>query len=441
MLSVVLRTWRRLMALDNAQLTPELRWNFGHLYLDIAGFGILAGSAMAFISVFAARQGATGIQIGLLSGGPAIVSLLMSLPTGRWLEGQVLTRTVFVTSIWNRAGYAVLVILPWLLPPSAQVWAIPVVIMLMSVPGTLISIAFNAMFADVGPPAWRALVVGRRSAVLAICMTIASLTSGLLLDRLPFPLNYQLVFFIGVMGAALSSYHLWFLRPMSAAPARVGRPILDAAQPGSLRLVDTLRTSLGLRFLTRAHGKPLLRLDLLRGPFGSMLAAYLFFYLFQAMPVPLFPLFWVRNLHLTDGQISLAAALVNAATVISSLYLVRISSRRGHHWVLVVGAAFYGIYPLLTGLAWDVTLVWAASLLGGGVWGLASGGLVNRLMERVPEDDRPAHMALHNLVLNLAILVGSLAGPLLGDWLGLRTALLLSAGLRVLAALLLARWG
>jgi predicted MFS family arabinose efflux permease len=72
---------------------------------------------------------------------------------------------------------------------------------------------------------------------------------------------------------------------------------------------------------------------------------------------------------------------------------------------------------------------------------LASGGLVNRLMERVPEDDRPAHMALHNLVLNLAILVGSLAGPLLGDWLGLRTALLLSAGLRVLAALLLARWG
>ena len=192
MLSVVLRTWRRLMALDNAQLTPELRWNFGHLYLDIAGFGILAGSAMAFISVFAARQGATGIQIGLLSGGPAIVSLLMSLPTGRWLEGQVLTRTVFVTSIWNRAGYAVLVILPWLLPPSAQVWAIPVVIMLMSVPGTLISIAFNAMFADVVPPAWRALVVGRRSAVLAICMTIASLTSGLLLDRLPFPLNYQL---------------------------------------------------------------------------------------------------------------------------------------------------------------------------------------------------------------------------------------------------------
>lgn len=440
MYSVALRAWRRLMALDNPHLSPALKWNFGHLYFDIAGFGILAGSAMAFLSVFATRLGASGLQVGLLSAGPAIVSLFLSLPTGRWLEGQVLTRTVFLTSLWNRAGYAALVILPWLLPPSAQIWAIPVVIMLMSLPGTLLSIAFNAMFADIVPPEWRALVVGRRSAVLAISMTAASLISGLLLDRLPFPLNYQLIFLIGTAGAALSSYHLWFLRPALAPPARVGRPILDAAQPGSLRFFDTLRTALGLRFLTRAHGKPLLRLDLLRGSFGPLLAAYLFFYFCQAMPVPLFPLFWVRNLHLSDGQISLAAALVNAATLISSLYLVRVSNRYGHRWVLVVGAFFYGIYPLLTGLAWDVSLIWVASLLGGGVWGFTSGGLVNRLMERVPEDDRPAHMALHNVVLNLAILVGSLTGPLIGDWMGLRSALLLGAGLRVLAAFLLARW-
>lgn len=429
----------RLMALDDPRLTPDLRWNFGHLYPDIAGYGILAGSAIAFISVYATRLGATGIQIGLLSAGPAVVSLLLSLPAGRWLEGQVLTRAVFVTSIWNRAGYVALVILPWLLPPAAQVWAVPIVVVLMAVPGTLISIAFNAMFADVVPPAWRALVVGRRSAVLAISMTATSLACGLLLDRLPFPLNYQVVFFIGVAGSALSSYHLWRLRPVSPA-LRVGRPILDAAQPGSLRFVDMLRNTLGLRFLARASARPLLRLDLLSGSFGRLLVAYLFFYLFQAMPVPLFPLFWVRNLHLTDGQISLAAALLNAATLISSLYLARISNRHGHRWVLVAGALLYGIYPLLTGLAKDVTLIWAASLLGGAIWGLAGGGLVNRLMEQAPEDDRPAHMALHNVVLNLAILAGSLLGPLFGDWLGLRSALLLSAGLRVLAALLLAAW-
>jgi predicted MFS family arabinose efflux permease len=62
-------------------------------------------------------------------------------------------------------------------------------------------------------------------------------------------------------------------------------------------------------------------------------------------------------------------------------------------------------------------------------------------MERVPADNRPAHMALHNLALNLGILGGSLLGPLLGDWLGLRPALALSGLLRALAGFLLIIWG
>jgi len=56
-------------------------------------------------------------------------------------------------------------------------------------------------------------------------------------------------------------------------------------------------------------------------------------------------------------------------------------------------------------------------------------------MERVPEDDRPAHMALHNLVMNLGILSGSLLGPLLAQGLGLRHSLFLAGGLRLAAGI------
>ncbi len=62
-------------------------------------------------------------------------------------------------------------------------------------------------------------------------------------------------------------------------------------------------------------------------------------------------------------------------------------------------------------------------------------------MERVPQDDRPAHMALYNLVLNLGILSGSMLGPLLGEWFGLRNTLFISAALRLIATILLAMWG
>ena len=62
-------------------------------------------------------------------------------------------------------------------------------------------------------------------------------------------------------------------------------------------------------------------------------------------------------------------------------------------------------------------------------------------MERVPEDDRPAHMALHNLALNLGILCGSVLGPLLGDWIGLRQALAVGGVLRFLGGIALGLWG
>ena len=108
--------------------------------------------------------------------------------------------------------------------------------------------------------------------------------------------------------------------------------------------------------------------------------------------------------------------------------------------MLILGALFYGLYPLLIASARDATLFWAASFLGGMAWGLTGAGLINRLMERVPPDDLPAHMALHNLALNLGMLVGSLIGPALGSAFGLREALLMSGGLRLLGGVLFVLW-
>ncbi len=108
--------------------------------------------------------------------------------------------------------------------------------------------------------------------------------------------------------------------------------------------------------------------------------------------------------------------------------------------MLHVSSLLYAFYPFLTWLAVDATLFWIASLLGGAVWGLLNGALVNRLMERVPDSDRPAHMALHNLALNLGILLGSLGGPILAAEIGLRNGLFTAAGLRLIGAIVLSIW-
>ncbi len=421
--------------------TPPVPADFRHLYADIFWYGLLAGSAVAFLSIYAARIGATSFQIGLLTAGPAIVNLIFSLPAGRWLEGRSSIRLVFLSSIWHRAAYIVFILLPVLLPAAAQAWVLPLVVVLMSIPGTLLAIGFNAMFADVVPPDARAMVVGRRNMLFAVSATVTALLSGAILDNVVFPLNYQIVFLAGVVGAAVSSYHLGRIRGSDQPPVRVGRPIGDAARPGTVRAGDAPRSGIGLRFLTRSQGKPLLRLDLLRGPFGLFLLAYLAFYVAQNVPIPLFPLFWVNTLHLPDGAISLNSALFNVTLLVGSSFLARISARLGHHRVQFVGALLYGTYPLLNGLAQSVALVSLASILGGAIWALTNGGMVNRLMERVPEDDRPAHMALQNLVMNIGVLGGALLGPAMSQWIGIREALIAAGLLRFGAAFLLRRWG
>ena len=415
--------------------------NARQLYRDIFWFGILAGSAQAFLAVYAARIGASAYQVGLLTAGPAVVSLLVSLPAARWLEGRSLIRAAYQTAFWMRAGYVAFIFLPVLFSEAVQAWMLPLVIVLMAVPGAALAIAFNAMFADVVPPDVRAKVVGRRNALLAVSMMVTTLVCGWLLDTIVYPLNYQLVFAIGVVGGGLSTYYLARLRSSGQPPERINQPILDMARPGSLRFGMGMRLGGGLRFLTRGGEGRLLRVDLLRGPFGLFLLVLFLFYTAQFAPVSVLSLVLVRTLALPDSAISIGNALFHGAVLLVSLRLHALSGRWGHHKVLALSALLFGLHPLLIGLASDATLFWVASVAGGAVWGLAAGALVTRLMERVPADDRPAHMALHSLAINFGVLGGSMLGPLLGEMLGLRETMLISAGLRVLAGVLLLLWG
>jgi hypothetical protein len=87
--------------------------------MDIDWFGILSRSSINFLSIYATRLGATGFQIGLLSSMAAVVSLMLAIPTGRWLETQNINKAVFRATVWYRLGYLLWVPLPWLFNDQA----------------------------------------------------------------------------------------------------------------------------------------------------------------------------------------------------------------------------------------------------------------------------------------------------------------------------------
>ena len=394
-------------------LSPQLRRNFLHLYLDILWVGVTSGSTIAFLGIYAARLGASSMQMAFLGAGPALVSLLMSLPVGRYLENRSLVRAAFLSAFLARLGYVALIFLPWLFVKSGQIWGSIGIILVMSIPATVLNISFNSLFAGVVPPEYRATVVGRRNAIVAAVTTVVAFGCGQILDRLSFPTNYQIVFGIGAAGALISCYHIIQIR----LPGEAG---------------DTS---------SQANRSALLRLDVLRGPFGVFMVAYLLFYIFMHVPAPLFALFNVNELHLTDGDIGIGNALMYIFMTAVSLVLHRISSHLGHRKLLVASSLFFGGYPLLLYFAHGRVLFWVALIYAGAVWALIGGGLTNRLMERVPENDRPAHMAIFNLVANLGILIGMSLGPIGGDWLGLRNMMLVGAILRFVGGFILWKWG
>ena len=218
---------------------PELQARFHHLYWDIAWFGLVAGTTLAFSNVYAARIGATAFQIGLLTAGPALVNLFFTLPAGRWLQTRPVGKSVFRAALAARGIYLVYALLPLLLPLNAQVGTLIWATLLFTLPGVALVIGFNALFAAAVPLEWRGYVAGRRNAMLSVVYIVTSLTAGWILQNTPLQVGYTLVFSIGFIGAAVSTYHLSRLREVTERPGdepqRIRQIIGDTAQPGDMR--------------------------------------------------------------------------------------------------------------------------------------------------------------------------------------------------------------
>jgi MFS family permease len=404
----------------------EYRSNFANLYYDIGWFGILSGSAVNFLNVFAARQGATGLQIGLLAAVSGIVNLIFAIPAARWLEKRKVDRAVFWTSVAYRIGFALWIPLPWLFNPQGQVWALIIIALYMGIPLTALSVGFNALFASAVPEEWRAHVAGRRNMVLSLAFICSSLGSGYILNHMPFPQGYQLVFMIGFIGAAMSSFHIFFIRPL-------GRdlPQLPAAATVSRGSIET-------------RPRPwlaALRLDIWRSWYRKPLLVLLGFHTAQYLAIPLFSLYMVNVMHLKDQSIGVGNSLFYLAVMLGSTQLNRLVHHGGHHIITGYGAIGLAVYPLLMAFSSQVWQFYTLSVLGGLAWALVGGSYANYLLERTPAHDRPSHLAWYNVVLNGAILFGSLAGPAIADVIGLAPALILAGVLRFAAGAAILKWG
>ena len=185
--------------LRNPDRSPEDR-NILYFGIDTALQGIMMGGIFTFISVFAVRLGASKLMVSLLSSLPSIVMMLFSLPAGQFVQQRRnLIRVTNRTRLFHRGSFVLVAVLPFFLREHL-VKAILVVWSVKSIASAVLEASWTTVVAQVIPPARRASVNGTRWAVLSLVTAVAVAVFGYVLDRAPFPLNYQIVFLASAAG-------------------------------------------------------------------------------------------------------------------------------------------------------------------------------------------------------------------------------------------------
>jgi hypothetical protein len=393
--------------------------NVRNVLVDGMGVGLVQGVA-TFLSVFLVRLGATPFLVGLLTSMPALTGMALALPVGRLLERQ---RNVVPwysrARVWVLSSYALTGLVPFLFPledasiPIIAIWAIA------TVPQTIVNVAFTIVMGAVAGPDKRYYLMSRRWSILGLTTSVTVALVGWLLEALAFPLNYQVVF-IGSFAGGLLSF---------VFSSRISIPDNDPAEaadtPHGWR--ERLRESTGA-----------LRENL---AYSRFLLSQFVFRCGLTLSIPLFPLYWVRDLGASDSWIGVINTVNSGVLMVAYLLWSSLSRRRGNRLVLLASAFGLVLYPILTAATRSVLPL----PLFAGLAGVFAAGidlvLFDILLSTIPKRHTASYVALYQLTTYVATFVAPLLGTTLADTFGTTSGLFLSGALRLAGAVLFVMLG
>jgi len=124
---------------------------------------------------------------------PALTGLLLAIPLGRFLQRQEnIVKWFSIARLLVITSYALTGVVSFFIPKEILVNSILLIWALATIPQTLVSITFSVVMNAVAGPDRRFDLMSRRWSTMGLTTTLAVLGIGQMLDRVLFPLNYQL---------------------------------------------------------------------------------------------------------------------------------------------------------------------------------------------------------------------------------------------------------
>lgn len=401
---------RHVVRKDWAGIAPRTVEDRNILFVTLDGVCVgFATAAGAFLSVFVIRLGADAFWVSLLSSLPALIHLLLTLPLSRLVAAQKRIVPFFARGrLLARTYHIVIGVLPFFLRDERAAKAIVLLYAASAVVTTVQQLGFTLVMNRAVSRGRRAVMMSRRWTALGVAEIIVLAIAGQVLERLPFPLNYQVVFLASFTADLLGYYTI------NQVQTR------DENSPSSSHLA----TSAGDRkgpFWARMRSGAIEVLQ--QRPFVRFALARNAYWLGISMIGPLVPIYWVENLRASDAWVSYFNTALSATTLFSYGVWVRIKRARGNRFVLLVSVLGRSFYPLLVSLTPTPLAMLLLSALNG-IW-LAGMNLMffDAFLDTVPTGQEARFIAVNQTLTSIIGFVGPPMGAALLPFLGMRLTL------------------
>jgi MFS family permease len=367
--------------------------------------------------VLAVRLGASNEDIGLLSSIPALLAILISIPTGRFLQSRAHKKPWILWSLSiHRTGYLLLALLPLLKFFNLPVGPLAVwLLILISIPAQFFNIGFIPLLAETIPEERRATVFTARNIVVSVMTSLLTALAGLWLQQVFYPVNYQIMYAFCFGASMLSQYFLVKLN-INEAPPVAAPPPAPHRRPLAERLNSFWQPFTGQPAFTR-----IVRNTFLHG-MGIWMAA------------PLYVLFFVKSLGANEAWIGLNGTIASLATIFGYMFWRWAIARWGEPPILKFTILWAGCTALLVGLLGNLTLI----LLVTAVNGLVTPGLnlshFNTFLKIIPPARRPEYHALYSTIMNVGAFISPLISVALAAVIGLGPTLVVCGCLCILGS-------
>lgn len=387
---------------------PDFRRLFGASTVSHLGSSV---TTVALPLTAVSHLGASPLQMGLLSAGALLPTLLFAVPAGVWLTRLPYRRVLVVTDLLQ--GLLLATIPALALLGLLQLWHLVAIVLLTGTCSLLEALAAESFLPTLVPRDDLLAANGARALSTSVVTTTGNGLGGALVLLLTAPVSLA-------VDACSFLLAAWWTSRISTTGHRP-RPPHPPREPLRRRCSAGFRTVLG---------RPALR--------SLTVAATLGAFAGQVQGVVLV-LHLVRELHLTPVVIGLVLAVAGVAGVLGALAGPTITAALGHGPTFVAGMVVAGLPGLVLAAAAGpaalvVTAVVAAQLLRGS--GPALYGMNQQTIRQtlVPPDLLPQALATWRVLVFGVQPLGALAGGALGELVGLRTTLVAGSVLMLLAA-------